>query len=60
MPAVTTVTGTPRPSSSFASRSQPSGADSRQIAVMWSAPRSARNRIAAASVPPVASIGSST
>ena len=36
----------------------PSGAASRQMQVMSSAPRSARNWIAAPSVPPVASIGS--
>ena len=35
-------------------------AESRQIAVMSSAPRSTRKWIAAARVPPVASIGSST
>src|SRR5919112_373970 len=58
--AVTTLTGTCRSSSSASSRAMPSGALSRQMAVMSSAPRSTRNRMAAASVPPVASIGSST
>ena len=55
MAAVTTDTGKARSSTSAASRSHPSGAASRQIAVIDSAPRSVRNRTAAASVPPVKS-----
>ena len=57
---VTTVTGTSRPSSPCSRFCTPSGATSRQMQVMSSAPRSVRKRIAAARVPPVASIGSST
>jgi hypothetical protein len=59
-PAVTICTGTEDEPNACSITASPSGAASRQIAVMSSAPRSSRKLIAATRVPPVASIGSST
>ena len=58
--AVTTVTSTSRPANASSMCRSPSGAARRQMAVTSRAPRSSSSEMAATSVPPVASIGSST
>ena len=59
-PASGALTGTPASDSDFSSDAMPSGAASSVTAVMSSAPRSSRKRMASIIEPPVASIGSRT